>query len=257
MNLKPILKTGVRLLKKHSTKLLAGGAIVSELFALYFVHKKAPVVKERLEALPDNATRLDKFKTAAVLYLPAIGMFFTSGACVIGCCAVGEMHAAAMANLAMISEARLSKYEDKMSEMIGEDKVKELKQAVAEEAVEKRSVLQPYDIVTTEHGGDLFFDEWSGRYFTSSWAYIKQAVADFNGSLGGVNMWGTVNDFYMQLDIPTIPAGGYAGWNVDYKLEIDRDDTHTPDGRPVGVLIYYTCPKLYNDRLPDIEQRHW
>lgn len=257
MNFKPLLKAGMNFLKKHSTKILAGGAIVSEIFALYFVHKKAPEVKEKLNALPENAKPIDKIKTAVPLYLPAIGMLIVSGSCVIGCCAVGEMHAAAMANLAMISEARLSKYEDKVKEVIGEDKAKEVKQTIAEDAMNARQAIQPHDIITTEYGGDLFFDEWSGRYFTSSWAFIKQAVSEFNGMLGGVNMWGTVNDFYCHLGIPTIPAGGYAGWNVDYRLTIDRDDKHTADGRPVGVLIYYNPPKLYDERLPEIDQRHW
>ena len=37
--------------KRNSTKLLAAGAVVSQWIALWFMHKEAPIVKERLDAL--------------------------------------------------------------------------------------------------------------------------------------------------------------------------------------------------------------
>jgi len=256
MSLKPVLKTIVAFGKRHSTKLLAGGAIVSELFALYFVHRKAPEVRKRLDELPGNPSLMDKAKVVVPLYLPAIGMLFLSGGCVIGCCAVGEMQTAAMATLAATSQAQLSQYEKKASEMLGEDKAKELKKAVAEEHMKSVPAFDQRNIIATDHGCDIYFDTWSGRYFTSSKVWVEQAVARFNNSLTGVNMWGTVNDWYRELDIPTIDAGGYAGWHIDYKLSIDYTQKETPDGRPCMVIVYYKEPKLYDERLPEIEQ-HW
>lgn len=247
MNIKPFFKTIIAFGKKHSTKILAGSAIISEAIGFWFMHKKAPIVKEKIDQLPPDATTFDKLKVAAPLYLPAALMFITSSGCIIGGCAIGEAKLAAMTNLAMATDAALTKYEQKMIDTVGKENAQKIHDEIAKDLVNECPPSVNNTIATT-HGTDLFFDPYSGRYFTSSASFIQKAVANINLEISsGYEMWQTVNDWYSELDIPTIKLGGLCGWGPDNKLEVEITGQITEDGKPYGVLSYYKSPRLHNN----------
>lgn len=248
MNIKPIFKTIIAFGKKHSTKILAVSAVASEALGFWFMHKKAPIVKEKIDQL-ENPTMLDKLKVAAPLYLPAALMFVTSSGCIIGGCAIGEAKLAAMTNIAMATDAALTKYEQKMIDTVGKENAQKIHDEIAKDLTADCPPI-PQNIIATTHGADLFFDPYSGRYFTSNAAFIKNAAANINRDISSSpEMWQTVNDWYAELDIPTVKLGGLCGWGPDNLLEVEitGSNTLTEDGRPFGILSYYKSPRLHND----------
>lgn len=250
MSMKPILKMAVKFCQKNATKILAGGAIVSEIIGFWMMHKRAPIVYEKLKALPPDATKMDKFKTAAPLYLPAAIMLVTSSGCIIGGCALGEARLAAMTNLAMMSETALAKYEQKVVDKIGEDEAKKMHDEIAKEVSSEKALPKSDRIVATSSGSDIFYEPLTERYFTSCEKAIYDAAHNFNNKYGGNSneMFGSVNDWYDELDIPHAVLGEYAGWNVDHTLSISlpREWENTPDGRPCKRICYWEYPVLLN-----------
>lgn len=249
MNAKLVLRTLLKLAKKHSTKLLAGSAIVAEALSLWFMNKGAPIAKERLKSLDENATNWEKIKTAGPVYIPAIIMFAVSSGCIVGGCAIGEAKFAAMAGIASASEATLRKYEQKMIDTVGEEKVQEMHAEIAKDMAKEKPPKET-DIVYTKHGGDLFFDKLSGRYFTSTEEFVRNAVSKLNNSIYG-DMWSSVNEYYSYLDIPEVKLGGYVGWNSDNLLEVSFYGDLTPEGKPYSTIVYYNDPVLYNGKNPN------
>lgn len=250
MNIKPIVKSIIAFGKKHSTKFLAGGAIVTEIFGFYLMHKEAPVVRQKLDALPPDSKLLDKVKVAAPVYLPAMLMLATSSGCIIGGCALGEARLAAMTNLAMASEATLARYEQKVIDTIGQDKANEIQEEIAKDLMHERPA-EAKDVIATANGSDIFYDTLSGRYFTSCEKFILDAKDRINNRIDGIEMWVEVNDWYSELDIPSIPLGKGRGWNIDRKLSIELGEWESmPDGRPCRPIVYFNTPVLYNGHEP-------
>lgn len=246
MTPKPILKVIVEFGKKHATKILAGGAILTEIAGFWMMHKEAPEVRKRLDALPKDAKMIDKIKTAAPVYLPALLMLATSGGCIIGGCALGEARLAAMTNLAMASEATLARYEQKMIDKLGKEKVNEMQQDIAKDLMQEQPPTSD-TIIPTTHGTDLYYDYLSGRYFTSSDEWITRAVRKVNDRIDGIGMWAEVNDFYDELEIPQIGLAKHKGWNIDHKLHIEIGEWEsTPNGRPCKPILYIQPPVLFN-----------
>lgn len=250
MNGKLVIKAFWSWCKQNSTRILAGGAIVSEIFGFYFMHKEAPIVKEKLDALPDDASWIDKVKTAGPVYIPAAGMLILSAGCIIGGCAIGEARAAMMAGLYSASETALRKYEEKMIETVGEEKAQQMHNEVAKELETNLKPTENSEVIYTAHGGDLFYDPLSARMFTSSESYIRSAVEKINDSIYGIDMWAGVNEWYDLLGLAHPKLAGPFGWTIDYKLSVSFAPARTEDGRYYGVIVYYNKPRLYNGELP-------
>ncbi len=251
MNLKPFLRTLFRFGKNNATKMLAGVAIFSEAGSLYFMHKKAPIVRKKLDELDKDAKLLDKVKVAAPIYWPVALMFAVSSGSIIAGCAIGEAELAAATSLAAANEAMLAAYQKKAIEELGIEKANDIQTKAAEELMEARSI-DCSEIETTKHGADIFFDPLCNRLFTSSKSYIKKCEAEINAKIvGGFEMWQSVNDFYREMDLKPSILGGYAGWNVDNRLCVDLDTpSNTKDGRLCWIMNYLKVPKTYRGDSP-------
>ena len=243
MNTKRIMISIGRTVRRESTKIFAGLAIASQAIGYYCMHKEAPVVHERMKELPENAKTMDKVKVAGPVYLPAIGMFLISTGCIVGGCIAGERKAAVMAGLYSASEAALRRYEEKLIEKVGPEKAEEIhREAVKETLAERHS--QQIGIISTGHGDQLFYEPLSGRYFTSEKLKIEESCNNMNRLIIG-DMWGSVNEWFMELGLDEVGLGDNVGWNVDHMMDIHFTPADTPFGKPCYVIEYRREPVLY------------
>ena len=253
MNLKPFFSGMWKWVKHNSTKLLAGGAIATEIAGFWFMHKEAPVARERLDELPPDAKWYEKVKVAGPVYLPAIGMLVLSCGCIVGGCALGERKAAIMAGLYSASEASIRRLEQKLVKEIGPEKAKELHAAAAEDLA-KANPPKPNDILETGFGNKLFYERMTGQWFRSSYEAVKNAQADFNLMLS--NNDGKEYDFNEWLDtlgINHATFGEYFRFDKHSTLcLIITDDHRSEDGEQYYILDYSQTPGygpvLYNGK---------
>lgn len=245
-------KIAGKFLSKHSTKILAGVAIVAEAAGLYFAAKEGPKAKELLDQLPDDASAWDKVKTVTPVYLPAIGMFILSSGAIIGGCAVGEVRLAAMTNIAMLSQQALDRAEQKLLDVTKtEDTEKSSEAQVAHQQACQEVITGPADysgdVEITKYGRDIFYDPLCHRKFTSSIKHIEEAVIKVNTEItGGLDMWASVNEWYDALGIEHAKLGGLVGWHIDRKLSIAFNPHKTEDGEIITDIVYYNLPVLAN-----------
>ena len=246
MNFKGIAKGAANFIRQHSTKILAGLAILSEAAGFYFMHKEAPIVRDRLDELDENAKWTDKLKVAAPVYLPAIGMFLLSSGSIVGGCVLGEKRIAAVTSLYTVTEAMARKTEEKLVEVLGDEKAKEVHSAVAKDILNENPKTAE-NVIQTKHGNILFFEPLTGRYFRSSVDAVKNANVDFKNYISN-KIWGSVNDWYEFLDIGEASMGNYFAWNVTHTFEPWLDDGHTDDGELCWVIRNLNEPVLYNGK---------
>lgn len=252
MNLRPFFNGIWKWTKRNATKLLAAGAISAEMLGFYFMHKEAPIVRERLDALPEGTKWYEKIKVAGPVYLPAIGMLLLSTGCIVGGCAMGERKAAVMASLYSASEASIRRLEEKVVKEIGPAKAKELHDAAAEDLAKANPPGQS-KVTETGFGDKLFFERMTGQWFRSSYETVKNAQADFNMVLADPNkdVWLDFNDWMDYLGIEHAKFGEYFGFHRQSSLLLIITDEHITDTGEQYYILDYTQspgygPVLYN-----------
>ena len=238
-------------MSKHSPEILVGVGIAGMFSTVVMSVKATPKVysmiekeKEvrRLEEKPE-LTKVDILKMAWKPYLPAAIMFGCSTACIIGANSVNAKRNAVLSTACHISERALAEYRDKVVEVIGEEKEKEIRDKVSEDRMKKDSVTS--NTVILSKGDTLCYDTITGRYFKSDVDKIKKAENELNHILI-TGDYCSLNEFYDMLDIPATEMGTAVGWNVKNGLvEIYFSAQIADDGQPC-VVVNYDIQPTYN-----------
>lgn len=241
-----VIKLVWRIVKKHAPKILAGGAICTELLAMWFMHKEAPIVRDKLDALPQGASLFDKLKTAAPVYIPALAMILASSGCIIGGTIVGGRREAQLVELASASAATLANYQKKAVEVLGPEKAQEIQDQVAQKLIEEKPPTD-MNIYSTGRGDQLFFEPLTARYFTSAKSDIERAVNRINRRLIS-EMWVTTNEWFEEIGLEEAGLGESNGWNIDHPIELYYSPQAAPDDRTCWVIGYRDRPIIEKRR---------
>lgn len=250
MNVKLLVRTAGRWCKNNAGKIFAGCAIITEMLGFWFMHKEAPIVRDRLDALGDGANWKDKIKAAGPVYLPAMGMLILSTGSIIGGCVAGERKAAILTSLYTASEAALRKYERKVVDKLGREKAQEIQDAIAQDYIrDNPPSAAGTKVYATGNGDKLIFDPLSGRYFTSEPRKIIDAMNKMNHRLIS-EMWVSVNEWYEELGLEPVGLGDDKGWNTDHMIDIPDDPdswttAQSQDNVPCFLITYYNRPVMY------------
>ena len=242
-------------MSKHSPEILVGVGIAGMFSTVVMSVKATPKVysmiekeKEvrRLEEKPE-LTKVDILKMAWKPYLPAAIMFGCSTACIIGANSVNAKRNAVLSTACHISERALAEYRDKVVEVIGEEKEKEIRDKVSEDRMKKDPVTS--NTVILSKGDTLCYDTITGRYFKSDVDKIKKAENELNHILI-TGDYCSLNEFYDMLDIPATEMGTAVGWNVkDGLVEIYFSAQIADNGQPCVVMNFDVQPTYNFDSM--------
>lgn len=237
---------------EHSPEILLGLGITGMLSSTILAVKATPKVykmiekeKEvrRLECEPE-LTKVDILKIAWKPYLPAAVSFGVSTACLIGANSVNAKRNAMLATAYKISERALVEYKDKVIEVVGEEKEKEIRDKVAKDKVAK-DVVSSKEVIITTKGDTLCYDSISGRYFKSDVDKIKKVENVINHSLI-CNDYCSLNEFYDEIGLDATEMGSAIGWSINSGLiEIYFTSQITDDGQPC-IVVNFDIPPTYN-----------
>lgn len=163
-----------------------------------------------------------------------------TGGLILGANHINLRRIAVYAGAYEVASGDLKKYKQKLNEVVGEKKAQEVRQAVSQEKVDERfKDVDPEDVAVyhTRGGDQLYYDEWSGRAFTSSEANIERAFSRCSKECM-LSQFVSLNELYAELGLKTIGAGKDVGF-TDYVEPAYRDIWVTlPDGRK-AISLYY------------------
>lgn len=164
---------------------------------------------------------------------------------VASCMGVHFIHTkrhAALAGLYAVTAGKLDDYKDEIESALGVKKQQEFNDRMAQKSADSNLVNN--EVVITGAGSELCYDDWSGRYFTSSMNGIDSVVNEVNGILideGELDL----NTFYDRLGLTSIPMGSDFGWQHSNtpKLNLIHGSITSPDGRPAIAISFRDAPK--------------
>lgn len=248
-----ILKTAKASAVKHSPEILTGigiaGMITTTVLAVRATPKALELIEETKKSEgKDELTPAETVKATWKVYIPATVTCVASTACLIGASRVNFKRNAALATAYKLSETALSEYREKVIEVVGENKERQVREAIDKEHVEKNPVTKT-EVIITGNGSSLCYDHLAGRYFESTIDNIKRAESRLN-YLMVRDDYVSLNDFYEEIGLEYTQLGYDMGWNIrNGEIEIDFTTQMSDDGRPCIVVNFTTAPNYGYNRL--------
>jgi hypothetical protein len=249
------MKNPIKYIKPFATKhepeiLMAmgiGGMIFSIAWGIKATFKAARAIDNYKETYgKEKLNAKEVIKLTWKQYLPVVISTVASVPCIIASNSVSNKRYAALATAYTVTETALQEYQDKVKEVVGDKKAKEIKEAVSGDKVEQ-TYQGGNQIVMTNNGTSLFFEPLSGRYFMSSWNDIAKAANELNAkALSGFSNFTSLNDWFQELGLESTDMGEEVGWNVmdgiNNIIDISISSHVTKDNVPCGAISYNVRP---------------
>lgn len=240
-------------MSKNSPALLTGIGITGMITAAVLAVKSTPKAMRCIDAKRDELELGEDEKLPVVetvkatwkCYVPSVVTGGVAIACLVGANSVNARRNAALATAYNLSTTALAEYKDKVTEVVGEKKEREIRDKVAEDKLKKNPSNQS-TIIVTGKGNTRFMDSITKRRFTSDIETINRIVNRLNRRMIGGDDYISLNEFYYEIGLEGVDIGDDIGWNVMNGLIELPDPPHAivdDDGVPCIVLDYTVEPK--------------
>lgn len=233
-----------RFLKRESPTILtcvgAVGVVATAVTTAKATTKASKLLETAEEAKGEELTTLEKVNIAGPVYIPAVLFGAATIGCIFGANILNKHQQAAMASAYALLDRSYKEYKAKVNDLYGEEANKLISEEIAKDKYEET------DIQVT-NGKQLFYDDYSKRYFESTMDDVIWAEYELNRSLV---MQGAVylNEWYESLDLEPLEGASELGWSegvcFDMYWQSWLDFSHATkvmdDGREC-TIIYMLC----------------
>lgn len=205
-----------RFWKRNASTILtvAGGigVIATTISAVKATPKAMKLIDEAKEKKGEELTKWDIVKTAAPTYIPTVLMGAATVACIFGAQVLNKRSQAALMSAYALMDQKYKDYKNKAKELYGSDADARITEEIAKDKYEEE------DIQDTDDGKQLYYDNYSERYFRATSEDVIKAQYAINRILveDGV---ACINEYYHALGIDTVDYGDEIGWNVSQMFD--------------------------------------
>lgn len=201
--------------KRNGSTILTGigavGVIATAVMTAKATPKAVRLLDETKKEKGEDLTKFEVIKSAAPAYIPAALVGASTIACIFGANVLNKRKQAALISAYALLDSSYKEYKNKVKEMVGEDGEQEITNEIAKDKFVKDDIL-------VEDDKQLFYDEYSGRYFNSTMEQVIRAEYTINKFLSET-YYVCLNEFYEHLNIPKIDGGDDIGWSQTEMFE--------------------------------------
>ncbi len=163
-------------------------------------------------------------------------------ACILGSNSLNAKKTAVLSSLYSASELALKQYQEKVVEIVGQNKATQIKDEIARDKL-KRNPKTDSQVIITGKGETLCFDSLSGRYFKIDIEKLRQVEHNINKRFLTGDDFVTVNELYYELGLDEIELGDGVGWDIDNELHFIFSSDLADDNTPCLVIDCKIIPK--------------
>lgn len=195
--------------KNGSTILTVAGAIGvagTTVLAVKATPKAMRLLEEAKEQKGEKLTKVETIKVAGPAYIPTVLVGAGSIACIFGANVLNKRQQASLMSAYALLDSSYKEYKEKVKVVHGEDGEKTVRTEVAKDHYNEEDVLNEDD------GKQLFYDEFSQRYFRASNETVLSAEYAINKIIAE-DCYATLNELYDLFEIDGIDGGDDIGWS--------------------------------------------
>lgn len=198
---------------------------------------KADRILDDLEYYENRELTLkEKVKATWKCYVPTVIVVAGSAYSILyGTNVLTKRNATLMASAGVMAET-LNLYNNKIKEVVGEEKADEIHREINKEILAKKN--PPKALVCNNDQDVLCFDSLSGSYFISSMSKLKEIEHILNKRMLTEN-YVMLNEYNEELGLESCYIGTVMGWHIDSGfIDMDFDSQLTKDGR-LALVVYH------------------
>lgn len=241
-----LLISSKRFLKKNASTILTCvggvGVAATAVLAVKATPKALTLIEEAKEVKGEDLTKFETVRVAGKAYIPAAIMGVSTVACIFGANVLNKRKQASLMSGYALLDSAFKEYKNKVEELYGEEAVEHVREELAKDE---------YDEEEFEYEDDkqLFYDEYSKRYFQSTIEDVQRAEYRLNREIH-LRGWFELNEYYELLDIPPLKSSEGLGWseggNLDRYWQGWVDFNHTKvvmdDGLECYIVSFFQEP---------------
>ena len=244
--IKSVIGKAGKFIDRNSPKILTGlgvaGVVTTTVLAVRATPKALEIIEREQDICNEKLSKTDMLRLTWKCYIPTCLMAGVTIACIVGANTINTKRNIALASLYTVAKEAAKDLEEVTGEVVGDKKLTEIKDIIAEKKIEKNP---PKDetIIITGNGDVLCYDSFSGRYFMSNIEKIRKVQNDMNQEIIA-DMWVSLNEVYYALGLPCIKSGEEMGWNIHNLIEFYFSTQLTKDGKPCIVVEFTPDPRF-------------
>lgn len=197
-------------LKRNASTILtcvgAAGVVATTVMAVKATPKAVSLLEMAKEEKGEELTKLEKVQVAAPVYIPTVLIGASTIACIFGANALNRHQQASLMSAYALLDSSYKDYKNKVAELYGENADSQVKQEIAKDKYNE-------DAYPVEDGKQLFYDDFSQRYFQATTEQVLTAEYELNRMLA-TDYGVFLNEFYELLGIDRTDYGDYLGWST-------------------------------------------
>lgn len=188
------------------------GVVATSVTAVKATPKALYLLEKAKQEKGEDLTKLESVRIAGPVYIPAILVGASTIACIFGANILNKRQQAALASAYALLDNSYKEYRKKVVDLYGEQVDEKIRGEIAKDKYDRTDI-------TVQDDQQLFYDEFSGRYFESTTADVIAAEYKINKR---ISEWSGayLNDFYESLGVPTTGYGDHIGWSAGYLYEM-------------------------------------
>ena len=176
--------------------------------------KALDLVEQAEKDKGEDLTKFEVVKVSIPVYIPTIVMGAGTIACIFGANILNKRAQASITSAYVLLDNSYKDYKKKVEELYGEEADERIRSEIAKDKYEEEDIQAEED-----DGKQLFYDEYSKRYFRATNETVLRAEYEMNRILAEVG--GTyLNEYYELVGLPPVDYGEYLGWSAAQMYEM-------------------------------------
>lgn len=204
--LEKLMYKSKRFLRGNSATILtcisAAGVVGTAVTTVQATTKAVKLIEESKNDKGDDLTKLEVVQATWSAYVPPMVFGVATISCIFGANILNKRHQASLASAYALANTSFKEYRNKLKELYGDEMNSEIEEAIYEDKYPE-----------SDNSIRLFYDHYSKRYFESTMEKVQKAEYYLNRELI-MKDYAYLNEFYNQLDIPTMENGWKLGWST-------------------------------------------
>ena len=196
-------------LKRNSSTILTcvggAGTIATAVLAVKATPKAMKLLDHAKEEKGEDLTKFEMVKVAWKPYIPAVITGASTLACIFGANILNKRQQAALTSAYALLDNSFKEYKKKAVELYGEDADKRIREEIAKDKYVEEDI-------SISDNKQLFYDQFSGRYFESTTANVIRAEYEMNRRLS-IFSGAYLNEWYELMGLPEVDYGDHLGWS--------------------------------------------
>ena len=205
-----LLHTSRLFIKRNSSTILtcvgAVGVVGTAVAAVKATPKALRLLEQAETEKGEKLTKFEVVRVAGPAYIPAAVIGGSTIACIVGANVLNKRTQAGLMSAYALLDSSYKEYKNKVIDLYGEEGNKKVIAEIAKDKYEENEVEIDPD-------KQLFYDDFSGRYFNSSFSEVQRAEYLLTRDLT-MQDFICLSSFYDYLGLEPIDGGDEIGWST-------------------------------------------